>query len=104
MNFLINIKNDEKHKSSLDVNTKSVTNSSKLEKLKSLRERPYKYPNQNHTDSAYRLNSDLHVELIFLYHKVCVRLLDSKDSKSSNNLKGKIGYNILLKIKKSMVF
>lgn len=48
----------------------------KLEKFKSLKERQFKYDKNVQTDSVSNFIADLHVELIYLYHKIGLRLLD----------------------------
>ncbi len=64
--------------------------------MKTLKDRTFKYPNIHHNEIGSSINSDLHVELIFLYHKVSVRLLDKKQtSKQSNETGNENGNEIL---------
>jgi hypothetical protein len=73
---------------SYDVSTKTSTNQKKIDRLKSLKEKPLKIQTNIQTDSVTNLIADLHVELIFLYHKISVRLIDPKDNKLYQNEKG----------------
>jgi hypothetical protein len=59
-----------------DVSTKSATSPKKYEKLKGLKERRFRYKKDMESDSVTSLIADLHVELIFLYYKVSLRMLD----------------------------
>jgi hypothetical protein len=58
------------------VSTKSSTNPKKYERLKGLKERRFRYKKDMESDSVTSLIADLHVELIFLYYKISLRLLD----------------------------
>lgn len=71
----------------LQTSTKTPTNLRKIEKLKSLKEKTFKYKSDIPTDSVSNLIADLHVELIFLYHKISVRLLEYREipSKAENS-------------------
>jgi hypothetical protein len=52
-----------------------------LEKLKQLKERSFKLTDEIQTASVSNLIADLHVELIYLFHKISIRLLDIRDSR-----------------------
>lgn len=58
------------------MSTKSATSVYKLEKFKSIKERQFKYDRNVQTDSVSNLIADLHVELLYVYHKIGMRLLD----------------------------
>lgn len=58
------------------VNIKSASSAYKLEKFKSIKEKQFKYDKTVETDSVSNLIADLHVELLYVYHKIGVRLLD----------------------------
>lgn len=63
----------------LKTNVKAPTNSRKIEKLRNLKEKSFSYKKNFEIDSVSKLISDLHVELIFLYHKISVRILQHRD-------------------------
>ena len=88
--LIVYLKTQENSNLSYDVSTKTSTNQKKIDRLKSLKEKPLKIQTNIQTDSVSNLIADLHVELIFLYHKISVRLLDPKDNKLYQNDKGDI--------------
>ncbi|RNA15266.1 cilia- and flagella-associated 54, partial [Brachionus plicatilis] len=63
----------------LKTNVKASTNTRKIEKLKNLKEKTFSFQKNIEVDSVTKLIGDLHVELIFLYHKISVRLLQHRD-------------------------
>lgn len=67
---------DQTDASMRNISTKSATSAYKMEKFKSIKEKQYKYDKSVQTDSVSNLIADLHVELLYLYHKIGVRLLD----------------------------
>ncbi len=56
------------------------TNSKKIEKLRNLKEKTFDPTNTSQVDSVSNLIADLHVELIFLYHKISMRLIEYKEN------------------------
>lgn len=64
----------------LKTNIKLSTDNRKIEKLKNLKEKSLIYKDNFETHSVTKLISDLHIELIFLYHKISVRLLQHRDN------------------------
>ena len=72
------------------------TNSKKIEKLRNLKEKNFD-PNSASQDSISNLIADLHVELIFLFHKISMRLIEYKESSKSNK-----GFFIYIYTKKNI--
>ena len=64
----------------MDVSTKTSTDPKKLRKLKILKDKLFDPKIESSSDSVTNLMADLHVELIFLYHKISMRLLEYKES------------------------
>ena len=63
-------------KHSLDeLPTKTSTNEAKYKKLKSLKEKMFEHKKECAGDSVSNLIADLHVEMIYLFHKISMRLL-----------------------------
>ncbi len=76
--------------SPIETSTKSAANFKKLDRLKNLKEKSFKYRKDMESDSVTSLIADLHVELIFLYHKISIRLIDYIENyKHLANSKGK---------------
>jgi hypothetical protein len=50
--------------------------------LKALKESIFQYKKNQQGDSIWNMISDLHVELIFLYNKISVRLLEFGENSS----------------------
>lgn len=56
------------------------TDNRKIKNLKNLKEKSLIYKDNFETHSVTQLISHLHIELIFLYHKISVRLLQHRDN------------------------
>lgn len=67
------------------MSTRTATSTQKYEKLKAIKERPFKYKKDMESDSVNNLIGDLHVELFFLYYKISLRLLDYLDHVKQSN-------------------
>ncbi|CAF0930684.1 unnamed protein product [Brachionus calyciflorus] len=70
----------------LKTSVKASTNTKKIEKLKNLKEKMFQYKKNFEIDSVSKLMADLHVELIFLYHKISVRLIQNKESHNTRGM------------------
>lgn len=60
--------------------TNVSTNLKKYERLKALKEKSFNAKSSNQADSVSNLIADIHVELIFLYHKISTRLIEYKET------------------------
>lgn len=78
-------KSDKSHLCDINYDLDSVDGPIKLDELKSIKESVFVYKKNDQGNSVWNMISDLHVELIFLYDKISVRLLEFGDL-SQNNL------------------
>ena len=46
-----------------------------------MKEKPFEYKKDMQSDAVSNLTADLHVELIFLYHKISMRLIEYREEK-----------------------
>ncbi len=63
-----------------DVDENVENTLSRLEALKALKESNFVYKKDEQSDSVWNIISDLHVELIFLYNKISVKLLGYEEA------------------------
>ena len=90
--------------SSMDCDVKNPTSAKKLERLKSIKEKSFEYKKSAESDSISSLIADLHVELIFLYHKLSLRLLEFKDLKAKKEVTFDAEFdNLLSECKKNKI-
>jgi hypothetical protein len=62
-----------------DTDSESVDGLTRLEQLKSLKESSFVFRKNEQSESVWNMIADLHVELIFLYNKISVRMLEYQD-------------------------
>lgn len=71
--------------------TKTSTCEAKYKKLKSLKEKIFAHKKESQSDSVSNLIADLHVELIYLFHKISMRLLGLNREYNLEQMKPKHG-------------
>ena len=67
-----------------DLESENNEGLNKLEDLRALKESDFVYKKDDQGNSVWNMIADLHVELIFLYNKISVRLLEYGDIASNN--------------------
>ncbi len=75
--------------SATDHPTTASTNPKKYLKLKNMKEKSFVYSHHASTNSVNNLVADLHVELIYLHHKICLRVLALNRDNNLLNIKTK---------------
>lgn len=82
---------DNKTLDSTDHPTQTSTNPKKFMKLKNLKEKAFEYNKEVHSDSVSSLIADLHVEIIYLFHKISLRILGLNMEKNLQIMKSNKG-------------
>ena len=71
--------------------TKSSTNPKKYLKLKNLKEKLFEHKKEAQSDSVSNLIADVHVELIYIFHKISMKVLGVNKESNAQNMKPKYG-------------
>ena len=77
-------------KASVEIVSKAAFDPKKLDELRTLKEASYKYSTSDVTrnDTVLAPVNDLHVELLLVYHKTCLRLAMAKSADAALAQKG----------------
>ena len=82
---MVGLKNDHVDATNSSFGVKTSTSLKKLEFLQAIKEKRFEYKKNVETDSVSNLIADLHVELLFIFHKVCIRLLDLRRTRAEKS-------------------
>ena len=80
-------KDEEQMQDSTENSTKAPTSPKKY--LKHLKDKPFEYKKNAQSDSVSNLIADLHVELIYLFHKISIKLINHKETNTASNKSNK---------------